>query len=273
MGLEDGVIKPTDHMPAPCKGTYYLGNRAFHCWAPEGHGSLDLSGAIEKSCDIYFYQLGQKLAIARLVAGGVDLGFASKTGLDLPDEKVPRFPRVDSTGQSVKAYYDSHAGVGRWSAPAEELNLAIGQGANSQTVVNMARFYAALAEGGIAPTPHIAQGEPQLKSIFKVDSADLRQVRDAMVDVLQAGGTAAASAIAGVSVAGKTGTAQSGKFINGVEQNHAWFAGYAPASDPKIVVAVMWEFGGHGSRVAHIATAIMEHYLHVALHPIAATGG
>jgi cell division protein FtsI/penicillin-binding protein 2 len=77
------------------------------------------------------------------------------------------------------------------------------------------------------------------------------------------GGTASASAIKGVKLAGKTGTAQSGRFVNGVELNHAWFVGYAPADDPKIVVAVMLEYVPfHGSVSAHIASAIIERYLH-----------
>jgi cell division protein FtsI/penicillin-binding protein 2 len=74
-------------------------------------------------------------------------------------------------------------------------------------------------------------------------------------------GTASASRIQGVMLAGKTGTAQSGRFVNGVELDHAWFAGYAPAEAPKIVVAVMLEYGGHGTRAARIASRIISHYL------------
>jgi len=82
-------------------------------------------------------------------------------------------------------------------------------------------------------------------------------------EVIVTGGTAASAALQGVAIAGKTGTAQSGTFVNGKEQNHAWFAGIAPSQDAKIVVVVMIEFGGHGTRAARIASAIIGHYLHV----------
>ncbi len=84
-----------------------------------------------------------------------------------------------------------------------------------------------------------------------------------MEGVTEVGGTAASAALQGVAIAGKTGTAQSGTFVAGKEQNHAWFAGIAPSQDAKIVVVVMIEFGGHGTRAARIASAIIGHYLHV----------
>jgi penicillin-binding protein A len=88
------------------------------------------------------------------------------------------------------------------------------------------------------------------------------QVRAALVGVME-GGTGSASAIKGVQLAGKTGTGQSGKFENGIELDHAWFIGFAPAADAKIVVAVMIEFGGHGTRSAAIASKIIQQYLKV----------
>jgi len=90
----------------------------------------------------------------------------------------------------------------------------------------------------------------------------LDQVRAALVGVME-GGTGSASAIKGVKLAGKTGTGQSGKFENGKELDHAWFIGFAPAEDAKIVVAVMIEFGGHGTRAAQIASKIIAAYLKV----------
>jgi cell division protein FtsI/penicillin-binding protein 2 len=128
----------------------------------------------------------------------------------------------------------------------------------------MARFYSALASDGSEPQLRIAQQPTERKKVIDLPPDQLERLRQAMVDVLSAGGTAAASAIEGVIIAGKTGTAQSGRFVNGVELNHAWFAGIAPAGkgqQPKIVVIVMLEFGGHGSRAAHIASAIIGHYL------------
>jgi cell division protein FtsI/penicillin-binding protein 2 len=144
------------------------------------------------------------------------------------------------------------------------LNMAIGQGANSQTVVNMARFYSALATDGSEPQLRVAQGEVTRKKVINLPQADLVALRQAMIGVTSAGGTAASAALKGVLLAGKTGTAQSGVFVNGVEQNDAWFVGLAPADNPTIVVAVMIEFGGHGTRAARIASKIIGHYLHAA---------
>jgi penicillin-binding protein 2 len=258
IALEDSAVRWDEHMPQSCTGSYYFGNRAWKCWQAGGHGSLDLAGAIARSCDVYFYQVGLRLTLQRLTAGGAKLGFASKTGIDLPSERTPAFPA------EYQDYLDAKYGKGRWLAQPTVINLSIGQGENSQTILNMARFYAALATDGSEPQLRIAQGKVERKKTITLPQDQLVRLREAMVDVLSAGGTAAASAIQGVTIAGKTGTAQSGRKINGVELNHAWFAGIAPAGkgqQPKIVVIVMLEYGGHGSRAAHIASAIIGHYL------------
>ena len=94
VGLETGVVGFKDRMPAGCGGYYYFGNRAWKCWKPEGHGSVDLYGAVAQSCDVYFYQLGQRIGLSRLVAGGISLGYNSKSGIDVPEENKPRFPHA-----------------------------------------------------------------------------------------------------------------------------------------------------------------------------------
>ena len=254
IGLETGTVKMTDKMPIPCTGGMQYGSRYFKCWDKRGHGYLDLKGAIAKSCDVYFYQLGLKLGLSRLVAGGVEIGFQEKSGIDLPEEKRPRFPA------SIE-YYDRKYGKGRWNQ-SYVLSMAIGQGDNSQTIVNMAKFYAALATDGKAPRPQIRKDSVERVAVMRLTSAQIEQVRQALVGVVSQG-TAAASAIKGVQLAGKTGTAQSGKKVNDVELDHAWFVGFAPAEAPKIVVAVMIEFGGHGTRSAQIASKIIQAYLHV----------
>lgn len=254
LGLETGAVKMSDRMPIPCTGGMQYGSRYFRCWDKRGHGYLDLSGAIAKSCDVYFYQLGLKLGLARMLAGGVSLGFQNKAGIDLPEEKRPRFP------QSIE-YYDRRYGKGRWTQSVV-LNLAIGQGENSQTILNMARFYTALATDGRAASPRLLRGSVERTPLVNLTEAQLQQVRAALVGVVQSG-TAAASAIQGVQLAGKTGTAQSGRIENGKELDHAWFVGFAPAEKPSIVVAVMIEFGGHGTRAAAIASKIIQAYLHV----------
>jgi penicillin-binding protein 2 len=255
VGLETGAVTMNDRMPIPCTGGMQYGNRYFRCWDKRGHGYLTLSGAIAKSCDVYFYQLGLKLGLARLIAGGVSLGFDEKAGIDLPEEKRPRFP------ESIE-YFNRRYGR-NWSQSVV-LSMAIGQGDNSQTILNMAKFYTALATDGKAARPEIVRGKPEREQIMKLTPEQLDQVRGALVGVV-AGGTASASAIKGVQLAGKTGTAQSGTLDEfGRELNHAWFVGFAPANDPKIVVAVMIEFGGHGTRSARIASSIIEAYLKVA---------
>ena len=127
----------------------------------------------------------------------------------------------------------------------------------------MARFYSALATDGSAAKPEVVRGKPERTPMVKLSAEQMDQVRAALIGVV-AGGTASRSAIKGVQLAGKTGTAQSGTLdAFGKELNHAWFVGFAPADDPKIVVAVMIEFGGHGTRAAAIASAIIANYLKV----------
>jgi len=254
MALEGGVATLEDRMPVPCTGGYQFGNRWYKCHLKTGHGSLTLAQAIEQSCDAYFYQLGLKIGLSNLVAGGVALGAGDRSGIDLPSESRPSFPSAPATD-----YFNKRYGARGWSQ-GNTLNLAIGQGENSQTVVSMARFYTALATDGEAARPRVAQGASEKVRLFQLDSAQMAGLRAALAGVVSRG-TAAGSRIEGLFLAGKTGTAQSGKFVNSVELNHAWFVGFAPANDPRIVVAVMLEYGGHGTRSAHIASKIIEHYL------------
>ena len=254
VGMETGAVRMNDRFPIPCTGGMQYGNRYFRCWDKRGHGNLTLSGAIAKSCDVYFYQLGLKLTLARLIAGGVDLGFYSKTGIDLPEERRPRFP--ESLDYFTRKYGKN------WSQSIV-LSLAIGQADNSQTILNMARFYTALATDGRAARPQVVRGKPERDQVIKLTPQQLDLVRGALVGVVE-GGTASASAIKGVQLAGKTGTAQTGTLdAQGRELDHAWFVGFAPAEDAKIVVAVMIEFGGHGTRAAAIASSIIANYLKV----------
>jgi penicillin-binding protein 2 len=249
IALQSGLVGLKEHMPVSCSGGYQYGSRYFRCWEKRGHGSLDLEGAIKHSCDVYFYQVGLKIGLSRFIAGGISLTMRDKSGIDLPEENQPRWPyAVD--------YYNKRFGK-NWSN-AEVLNLAIGQGANSQTVVNMAKFYTALATDGRAARPEIARLTPDRKPIFRLTADQRATVIEGLKAVLEAGGTAGASAIQGLTLAGKTGTAQ-----NTGGPDHGWFVGFAPAENPKIVVAVLLEFGLHGSRAAHIASAIIGHYLKV----------
>jgi penicillin-binding protein 2 len=252
--LEAGVVTMNDHMPVSCNGGLQYGSRYFHCDGK--HGSLNLAEAIAKSCNTYFYQLGIKLGLSRLLAGGVDLGFRDKTGIDLPEERRPLWP-------ATSEYFDRLYGKSGWTSSVV-LNLAIGQGENAQTILNMARFYTALATDGTASRPEIARQAPDRKRIFKLNDQQFTQLRAALANVVE-NGTAARAKIQGVVLAGKTGTAQSRKYgTNGKELNFSWFVGFAPADDPKIVVAMMLEYVPfQGATTATLVSKIIESYLHV----------
>lgn len=261
IALEDSLIDFNTHMPQTCNGYLYLGNRAWKCWKKEGHGSLDLYGAIAKSCDVFFYQLGQRIQLSRIVAGGISLGFDKKTGIDLPDEKRPIFP------SSYPDYFNQKYGAKGWTSGEKEFNLAIGQGENAQTVLNMARFYSALATDGTEPTPMIRRGQPKLAKNVRLSADKVALLRKAMMGVVSEGGTAAAAAIQGVNIAGKTGTAQTLRYSSGGKPlYYAWFAGMAPAEAPRIVVVVMVpDVTFEGATSAGLATKIIGHYLHTVI--------
>jgi penicillin-binding protein 2 len=263
LALQSHLINVDDRMPEPCTGGMQYGNRYIRCWDHRGHGSLTLAGAIEKSCDVYFYQLGLKMGLARLVGGGIDLGMREKSGIDLPNEKRPDFPFA-----KVKEYYDRKYGARGWTAGSSVIILSIGQGENSQSVANMAKFYSALATDGTAATPEVVHGKPDRNRVFTLPDSQMLALRNALAGVVSANGTAGGSRIEGLVLAGKTGTAQ-----NSHGDDHAWFVGFAPADDPKIVVAVMLEFGLHGSRAARIASKVIEHYLKAAPATLLETEG
>jgi penicillin-binding protein 2 len=251
--LENHMVTMNDHMPIACSGGLQYGSRYFHCDAV--HGSLSLAGAIAKSCNVYFYQLGIKLGLTRLLAGGVDLGFRERSGIDLPEERRPLWPETTE-------YFNRRYGKGGWTSSVV-LNLAIGQGENAQTVINMAKFYTALATDGSAAKPEVAKLTPARERLFSLDSVQFSQLRAALANVVESG-TAVRSKIQGVVLAGKTGTAQSRKYDkNGKELNFSWFVGFAPADDPKIVVAMMLEYVPfQGATTATLVSKIIGSYLH-----------
>ena len=246
--LENGVVRPGDRLE-PCRGSYRFGNRDFGCWKAAGHGALPLLGAIEESCDIYFYQVGQKLTADRFHDAGEMFGLGRRTGIDLPSESRGLLPS--------KSYYDKRFGRGRWTA-GHLLNISIGQGDLLVTPVQICVLASVVANGGYRVTPHL------VRRIVDAEGRDTRQRRDAPVPVrgLGAGtlallarameavihgehGTGRAARVAGVRVAGKTGTSQ-----NPHGEDHALFVAYAPANDPEIVVAVIMENAGHGGAMA-----------------------
>lgn len=252
IALEHRLVQLGEHMPVRCTGGYRVGNRVWRCWKRDGHGSLDLVGALAQSCDVYFYQLTQRMPLDTLIAGGRRMLFAERTGIDLPVETASEFPT-----EPVSAYMTRKYGPRGWTEAAALMNMSIGQGENAQTVINMARFYTALANAGEASRPEIVKRASERTRIFQLTDQQMYTLRHAMTEVVSARGTAGGAALANVVFAGKTGTSQNAQNPNA---DHAWFVGFAPADNPTIVVAVMLEFGLHGSRAARIASRIVEHH-------------
>jgi len=250
LAMQAGLVSLDDRMPVPCTGGYMYG-RYWRCWDRRGHGNVTLRQAIEKSCDVYFYQLGLKLGLSRMLAGGISLKMAERTGIDLPDEQRPLYP-------ASEAYFNEKYGERGWVAGSTVLNLSIGQGENTQTVANMARFYTALATDGHAARPEIVRQNPQRTRLFKLSDEQMAGLRTAMKGVVSSAGTANSARIEGVVLAGKTGTAQNAENPN---VDHAWFVGFAPADNPTIVVAVFLEFGEHGYAAAQVASKMISRYL------------
>ena len=249
MALKRGIVGPRSHMPIPCRGGLQYGNRFFRCWDAHGHGDLTLTEAIAQSCDVYFYQLGIKLGVTSLLEDANEWGFRGRTGIDLPDEISSEFP----TGPE---YYDRLYGARRWTS-AVALNLAIGQGENAQTLVQMVRLYQQLASDGRVRTPYVVRRAvaPASSASLDLNPDQLAILRRAMIAVVEEG-TGRSGRLTGLQIAGKTGTAQ-----NPHGASHGWFIGFAPADKPEIVVGAIIEFAQHGTAAIPIVSRTIAHYL------------
>ncbi len=251
MALKRGIVTLRSRMPIPCRGGLQYGNRFFRCWSAKGHGDLALADAIAQSCDVFFYQLGLKLGLTSLLEDATGLGFHARTGIDLPGEITSEFPGGTD-------YYDRVYGPRRWTS-AVTLNLAIGQGENAQTLVNMVRFYQMLASDGRARPPYIVRPVAGPGATLALTSEQLAGLRQAMISVVERGTARGAGRFGGsISIAGKTGTAQ-----NPHGPAHGWFIGFAPAEKPEIVVGAIVEFAREGPYVAPLVTRVIGHYLGV----------
>ena len=240
IALELGVVAPGDRMSTPCRGAFVYGNRIARCWDEDGHGSLDLAGAIQHSCNVYFYQLGLRIGLERLLEYGNRMGFGDQCGIDLPREAGGNFP--EGVGFWPRRY-------GYQALEGEVLSLAIGQGPNDQTPLKMAQFLVAIARDGSAPAPTLYGGAPAREGWrLDIPPEHLTYIREGIRRVTQPGGTAHLSSLEHFDLLGKTGTAQSG----GGRPTHAWFIGMAGprGGAAEIVVVALVEFGGSGSGVA-----------------------
>jgi len=247
LALQRGLVGFDSHMPTPCRGGMQFGNRYFRCWKAGGHGSLDLIGAIASSCDVYFYQLGLQLGVASFLQGGTALGFGTASGVDIPGEQRSAYPPDTD-------YYDRVYGRGGWTRSVA-INLSIGQGENAQTLINMVRFYAALANGGRVPVPHLVRGLVRAPDRIALPESTFLGIRQSLIAVVERG-TARGARLAELHLAGKTGTAQNPHGLD-----HGWFIGFAPAERPAIVVGGIFEFGEHGTTVAPYVARVIERFL------------
>jgi penicillin-binding protein 2 len=249
IGVAQGLVNADSYMPLACTGGMAYAGRYARCHLARGHGRLNLARAIERSCNVYFYQLGIKLGLQTLIREGARLGFNRRTRIDLPAETEPQFPR------DVAQY-------GRWVpyvAPSDVLSFAIGQGANSQTVINMATFYAAIAGDGTSRAPHLVRTDTARKVVdLGLDRQGLMYIWEGLRLVTESEGTAVQSSLVRYKLYGKTGTAQ-----NPQGADHGWFVGFAgiPGQRPEILVATIVEHGLHGDAAAPLAAKAANFYL------------
>jgi penicillin-binding protein 2 len=257
--LAKGLVDPEQQIFCPGHAIFY--GRTFHCHRKEGHGWVNLRNAIKMSCDVYFYNLGRRLGIDRIAEISRAFGFGQPTGVDLPFEKSGLVPSEEWAREKRRA---------RWY-PSETISVAIGQGPVIVTPLQIARALSGLVSGGRLPTPHLflasqdpRNGAPLRYRVETREGLPLEPSRAAIVKngmwavLNEPGGTAFASRVPGLEAGGKTGTAQvigrEAVIRAGVErkklEDHAWFAGFAPVEDPRLVVVVFVENGGHGGSAA-----------------------
>lgn len=242
------------------EGYVEFGGRRFRDWKKEGHGSVDMRKAIKESCDVYFYKLSTKVGIDPISKALGKLGLGQKTNVDLPGEFVGILP---SREWKKKRYKKS------WYA-GDTLITAIGQGSMLSTPMQIAKYTAYLATGReIVPRFALKMGERTIESgvgkeLDGFDSHQMAVIREGMYQVCSTQGGTAYGSLGNlkVKVAGKTGTAQVSTIaqseVNRMKEteleyykrSHAWLTTYAPYDNPRYVVTVLVEHGGHGGSEA-----------------------
>ena len=257
--LESKAIPPDFKVFCPGYATFY--GRVFHELNPgdSAHGEVDLHTAIVKSCDVYFYNVGERLGIDRLSYYGTSFGLGRKTGVDLPGEDSGLMP---SEAWKERVFHE------KWYA-GETISLAIGQGATEVTPMQMAYTIGGIISGGRFKQPHLLlSDQPAPEVDFPISDSTVDFITQAMWSVVNEGGTAAASKLPGIEFCGKTGTAQ----VVGADakqrakdksklKNNAWFVGFAPRRNAEIVIAVLVQAGGYGAEAAApVAKEIVKAY-------------
>ena len=266
--LEGGII--TENTRHFCNGSMDLGNRTFHCWFEDGHGSMNVVRALERSCDVYFYEVALKTGIQRIRKMALRLGLGFQTGIDIPGEKAGIIP-------SHEWKLATHGVV--WT-PGETVNAGIGQGYVLTTPMQLAVMIARLANSAFAvrPSLQVLRDQPEFEPLG-ISPAVMRIIRKGMFQVTHGSlGTARNHNLPPRfgGMAGKTGTVQVKRITKeqreaGItknierpwkERDHALFVGYAPVKNPRYAVSVVVEHGGSGSSMAApIAQAALQRAL------------
>jgi len=272
-GLAEGVIDLNTIFY--CPGHYYFGNRIYRCWKHSGHGQVDILRAITESCDVFFYQVGLRVGVDKLAEYARKLGLGQVSGIEMEHEKSGLTP---TKAWKRKRYNE------KWHE-GETLSVAIGQGFNIMTPLQIALMTSVVANGGKLYKPQLiesvttADGQvvekftPELVSQLSArDLAHLGTIQEGLLGVVHGKrGTARKVKIKGLTVAGKTGTAQVVRIAQykGLKEqdipykyrDHAWFTCYAPADNPQIAVTVLVEHGLHGGSAAGpIARVVLKKY-------------
>lgn len=256
MAIDVGLIDADTRMPQPCDGAIFFGNRLWRCHKADGHGDVDLIGALAGSCNVYFYQVAIEMGLAPYLERANELGFGDPCGIDLPNEIAGTFPSGPEFWEE-RFNYTPRAG--------ETLNLAIGQGPITQTPLKMAQFYTAVARDGSAPVPLLVpeRASPEDAEAWRLNVGEdaLQALRDGMRAVTAPGGTAYLSALELWDLIGKTGSGQNPRGLT-----DGWFAGMAGprGGDPEIVIVALVEdlpLGGGSTSAAPIAAKAADYYL------------
>jgi penicillin-binding protein 2 len=264
-GWQEGIAQ-TLHVNCGGGASFY--GRYFKCWVKGAHGSVTLTKGIYQSCDVYFYTLAERLGIERIAKYAKALGLGQKTGIDLPQEVSGVIPSEEWKLKNFRQ---------KWFA-GETISVGIGQGAVATTPVQLLRAVSAVSMGGHLVRPHVVVPdkvpENYRNALHYTDTADVpidpagwQTITDALGEVLLPEGTAPSAHIAGMDIAGKTGSAQTisntlkAKMSNKeAYKDNGWFVGFTPRRNPDIVVCVLFEGGEHGRLAARLATQVIKAY-------------
>jgi penicillin-binding protein 2 len=252
-GLETGVIDDKTQFHCAGGATFY--GHSFACHKKGGHGTISLHQAIALSCDVFFYNVGNRLGIDRIAQYAELAGYGHKTGIDLPNERESTMP---SSKWKMRNYRQ------KWYA-GETISVAIGQGAVTVSPLELAAAIGGLAMRGKWYQPHVVKGaKAVLLREGHFDPENLDKVISGMCAVVNEGGTGRNAALPNVKVCGKTGTAQ----LAATEltkkskdlKNNAWFVAFAPGDNPEIVVAGLYENGEESYNTVPIVRDVLKAY-------------